>query len=141
MKKLILIFLVMLISCVNQSNENDDQKDKIIGDSSFMDGVDLSYVNKMEDCGATYKNLNNNFEDVFHIFKNSGAEIIRVRLWNNPKWTNYSNLDDVKKTIRRSKELGMKVLLDFHYSDTWADPGHQYIPNHRLELKQSRHSL
>ena len=97
MKKLILIFLVMFISCVNQSNENDDQKDKIIGDSSFMDGADLSYVNEMEDCGATYKNLNNNFEDVFHIFKNSGAEIIRVRLWNNPKWTNYSNLDDVKK--------------------------------------------
>ena len=128
MKKLILIFLVMLISCVNQSNENDDHKDKIIRDSSFMDGVDLSYVNEMEDCGATYKNLNNNFEDVFHIFKNSGAEIIRVRLWNNPKWTNYSNLDDVKKTIRRSKELGMKVLLDFHYSDTWADPKKQIIP-------------
>ena len=34
----------MFISCVNQSNENDDQKDKIIGDSSFMDGADLSYV-------------------------------------------------------------------------------------------------
>ena len=52
-----------------------------------------------------------------------------MRLWNDPsEWTAYSDIKDVEKTIGRSKELGMDVLLNFHYSDTWADPGKQIIP-------------
>ena len=46
-----------------------------------------------------------------------------------PNWTNYSNLEDVKKTIQRIKNENMSVLLDFHYSDTWADPSRQEIPS------------
>ena len=95
---------------------------------SFMDGADLSYVNEMEDCGAIYRNLQNIEQDPFQIFKDAGAEIVRVRLWNGPDWTDYSTLRDVKKTIRRAKELNLKVLLDFHYSDIWADPKKQIIP-------------
>ena len=45
-----------------------------------------------------------------------------------PTWTNYSNYSDVKTAIQRAKAKGMKVLLDFHFSDTWADPGKQEIP-------------
>ena len=62
------------------------------------------------------------------IFNEAGTNLVRVRLWHNPTWTNYSNFDDVKTTIQRAKELGMDVLLDFHYSDTWADPSKQEIP-------------
>ncbi|WP_418508536.1 glycoside hydrolase family 53 protein [Corallibacter sp.] len=94
----------------------------------FFYGADLSYVNQMEDCGITYKNENNQTEDPFAIFSNSGANLVRVRLWHNPTWTNYSNYDDVKLTIQRAKSNNMKVLLDFHYSDTWADPDSQEIP-------------
>lgn len=90
-------------------------------------GVDLSYVNQMEDCGGKYFK-NGKQQDPFELFKFSGANIVRVRLWHSPQWTNYSNFEDVKKTIRRSKTNGMQVLLDFHYSDTWADPDHQIIP-------------
>ena len=95
---------------------------------NFYMGADLSYVNEMEDCGAVYKNSDNQEADVFDIFEKAGANLIRVRLWHNPTWTNYSNFEDVKKTIRRSKDNNMSVLLDFHYSDTWADPYKQEIP-------------
>ncbi len=96
--------------------------------STFLYGADLSYVNEMEDCGAIYKDANNNEKDVYEIFKEEGTNLVRFRLWHNPIWTNYSNLADVKKSIQRAKEKEFKVLLDFHYSDTWADPGKQQIP-------------
>ncbi len=126
MKNKIILFLSvpLLIACSNNNKQRMDL-DQVL---PFYDGADLSYLNEMEDCGARFKNLNHEFQDPFEIFSQAGAEIIRVRLWNNPKWTNYSNLEDVKKTIRRSKGLGMKVLLDFHFSDTWADPSTQIIP-------------
>ena len=57
----------------------------------------------MEDCGAVYKNAENIETDVFQIFKTAGANLVRVRLWHTPNWTNYSNLEDVKKTIQRIK--------------------------------------
>ena len=67
-------------------------------------------------------------KDPYKIFKEAGANLIRLRLWHNPTWTNYSNYDDVKKSIQRAKAAGMNVLLDFHYSDTWADPSQQKTP-------------
>ena len=103
--------------------------DDIIEEPAFFYGADLSYVNEMEDCGAIYKNSYNETVDPFSIFKNAGANLVRVRLWHNPTWTNYSNYEDVKKTIQRAKSQGMEVLLDFHYSDTWADPSKQEIPS------------
>lgn len=94
----------------------------------FLRGADLSYVNEMEDCGAEYFDEEGAKRDPYQIFKNAGTDLIRVRLWHNPDWTGYSDFEDVKKTISRAKALDMKVLLDFHYSDDWADPGKQKIP-------------
>lgn len=85
---------------------------------TFYYGADLSYVNEMEDCGAVYKNQNDSIEDPYKIFADAGANLVRVRLWYNPTWTDYSDLEDVKKTITRAKTRGMGVLLDFQYSDT-----------------------
>lgn len=90
-------------------------------------GADLSYVNEMEDCGGEYR-VDGVVTDPYQIFSDYGANLVRVRLWHTPDWTPYSTLDDVKKTIGRAKAAGMSVLLDFHYSDTWADPGKQIIP-------------
>ena len=90
-------------------------------------GADLSYVNEMEDCGAIYQ-LDGRSIDPYKLFADKGCNIFRVRLWHSPGWTNYSTVEDVKKTIRRARNNGMEVLLDFHYSDTWADPQKQIIP-------------
>ena len=90
-------------------------------------GADLSFANEMEDCGAVYRE-NGTPKDIYTIFKEHGANLIRIRLWNNATWTKYSNVEDVKKSIARIRALGMHVLLDFHYSDDWADGDKQVIP-------------
>ena len=123
---IILILSVLLISC-----SKDDSEPVIIENPSsnvFYYGADLSYVNEMEDCGAVYKDSNENFKDPYKIFAEAGTNLVRIRLWHNPIWTNYSNINDVKKSIQRAKSEGMNVLLDFHYSDSWADPSNQEIP-------------
>lgn len=135
---LFILFLLLIMSC--SKNTLETIEDNAIA-LSFYSGADLSYVNEMEDCGAIFKNLNNGVEDPYKIFYDAGAKIIRVRLWHNPKWTNYSNLEDVKKSISRAKTLGMKILLDFHYSDTWADPGKQIIPKEWEDLLNDQNAL
>ena len=123
---IILILSVLLISC-----SKDDSEPVIIENprsNVFYYGADLSYVNEMEDCGAVYKDSNENFKDPYKIFAEAGTNLVRIRLWHNPTWTNYSNINDVKKSIQRAKSEGMNLLLDFHYSDSWADPSNQEIP-------------
>jgi arabinogalactan endo-1,4-beta-galactosidase len=125
----LIILTLVLISCSKSESQNviiDDEEIVLVPDFYF--GADLSYVNEMEDCGVVYKDANNSIKNPFSIFKESGANLVRVRLWHNPTWTEYSNLEDVKKTIAKGKAEGMQVLLDFHYSDTWADPQNQEIP-------------
>lgn len=125
-KMLLLMFILCSFSC--NSNDSVDTSDLDEPPISFYYGSDLSYVNEMEDCGTTYKNSNGIIQDPYEIFKNEGANLVRLRLWHSPTWTDYSNLQDVKQSIQRAKDQGMHVLLDFHYSDTWADPSKQQIP-------------
>jgi len=96
-------------------------------DPPFYFGVDLSYVNEVEDCGAVYRE-NGAARDPFELFAEHGATLVRARLWHTPDWTDYSTLADVKRTFSRARAAGMATLLDIHYSDTWADPGAQTIP-------------
>ncbi len=97
------------------------------GAADFVFGADLSFANEMDDCGAVFKD-DGKAGDVYAIMKAHGTNLVRLRLWNNPSWTQYSTLDDVKRSIARAKAQGMQVLLDFHYSDDWADPSKQVIP-------------
>ncbi len=90
-------------------------------------GADLSFANEMEDCGAVFRQKGKPV-DPFVLMKQKGGNIMRVRIWNNPDWTHYSNYDDVLKTIRRAHAAGLEVLLDFHYSDDWADGDKQIVP-------------
>jgi len=90
-------------------------------------GVDLSSVNEMEACGAEFR-AGGVRKDPYEIFAAAGANLVRLRLWNAPGWTNYSTEADVTRSIERAHKAGMKVLLDFHYSDDWADPQKQTIP-------------
>jgi arabinogalactan endo-1,4-beta-galactosidase len=101
---------------------------------SFYFGADLSYINEMEACGAEYK-VNGEAKDPYSIFKDQGCNLVRLRLWHTPSWydqlndgNRYGDLEDVAVSIARAKAQGMDVLLDFHLSDTWADPGNQVIP-------------
>ncbi len=97
------------------------------GRSDFYAGVDLSYVNEVEACGAQYR-VGGKPTDPYRLFAAAGANLVRLRLWNAPEWTNYSTEADVTRSIERAHQAGMQVLLDFHYSDDWADPQKQTIP-------------
>lgn len=90
-------------------------------------GADVSFINEVEDSGGVY------FDgeipvDPFILLASRGANIARARLWHTPTRTAYSTLADVKRTFRRAKAAGMTLMLDFHYSDDWADPAKQVIP-------------
>lgn len=90
-------------------------------------GADLSFANEMEDCGAVYRRGGKPI-DPFALMRRAGGNLVRVRLWNDARWTRYSNLADVEKTIRRAHTAGLQVLLDFHYADDWADGDKQPVP-------------
>lgn len=100
----------------------------------FYFGADLSYVNEMEDCGAVYKE-EGTAKDPYALFADRSCNLVRLRLWHTPSWYDslnegkrYSDLQDVRRSIRRAKQEGMEVLLDFHLSDNWADPSKQVAP-------------
>jgi arabinogalactan endo-1,4-beta-galactosidase len=118
---------VSAVSVASAATASSSSAPKHAKATQFYVGADLSYVNEMQDCGAEYR-LKGKSYDPFLLFAGAKANVLRVRLWHNPNWTHYSNLADATKTIRRAKAAGMNVLLDLHYSDTWADPEKQFVP-------------
>lgn len=132
------ILIITLSSCKKSGNGNGNPDEiKFYKTSEFVMGADLSYVNQILDHGGVYKD-SGNVEDPYQIFRKYGANVIRFRLFNNPAWTKevygasgtqmYNDFADVKKGISKAKEAGIQVCLDFHYSDTWADPSKQKKP-------------
>ena len=61
------------------------------------------------------------------MFDYCAVNAIRLRVWVNPA-DGWNSIDDVVVKARRAERLGMRVMIDFHFSDTWADPGHQEMP-------------
>lgn len=95
--------------------------------TDFVFGSDVSWVTEMEKDGKKFYDQNNNPKDLFQLFKSMGQKIIRLRIWVNPDggWCGY---EDVLAKSKRAQDLGMEVMLDFHYSDFFADPANQNPP-------------
>jgi arabinogalactan endo-1,4-beta-galactosidase len=91
-----------------------------------MRGADVSFLSEIEDNGGKYY-MKGVEEDLFVIFQHYGINSIRLRTWVNPV-NGYSSKADTLALAKRATDLGMDLLLDFHYSDTWADPGKQIKP-------------
>ncbi|MGF7144543.1 arabinogalactan endo-1,4-beta-galactosidase [Anaerotaenia torta] len=101
---------------------------------SFIKGMDVSMVKELEEHGAKYY-LNGEKKDLFEILKECGVNLIRLRLWNDPYSTSGEayggGTNDIDTTIELAKRIlshDMEFMLDFHYSDFWADPAKQYKP-------------
>lgn len=139
----LLIFLGCLLSSCSTDEQTVSPPDEPSVEGYFYLGADLSYVNQIMDKGGVYQN-NGIIESPYKTFATQGANLARFRLWHSPIWTKevygdegiqlYNDLDDVERSIASVKNEGMEVLLDFHYSDTWADPGKQYIPSAWKEI-------
>ena len=89
-------------------------------------GADVSYLEELEASGAVFKE-DGVADDLFSIFARNGINTIRLRLWHTPA-EGWYDLESTIGLAKRARDAGMDVLLDFHYSDTWADPGKQFKP-------------
>lgn len=90
-------------------------------------GVDWSSLTVEENSGFTYSDPSGTTEALETILSSSGVNTVRQRLWNNPSDGNY-NLDYNLALAARAQAASLEIYLDFHYSDTWADPSHQTTP-------------
>lgn len=100
----------------------------------FIKGMDLSTLAELEKLGAKYYD-NNEETDILEIMKRYDVDTVRLRLWNDPyseKGEPYgAGTNDLNTTLAIAKKVtdaGMGVLLNYHYSDFWADPGKQIKP-------------
>lgn len=97
---------------------------------TFAKGADISWVTEMEADGIKFYNAAGQATDCFRLMKEIGMNAIRLRVWVNPEneYGKYSDKDDVVKKAARAKEEGLEVMIDFHYSDMFADPSRQNLP-------------
>lgn len=102
--------------------------------SDFIKGMDLSTLMEVEECGGRFYDQGQS-ADAITILKKYGMNMVRLRLWNDPYSENGvpygAGTNDLARTIemaKRLKKAGINWMLDFHYSDFWADPGKQRIP-------------
>ncbi len=95
--------------------------------SSFAKGADISWLTQMESSGRIFYNSSGTAQECMQILKNLGMNSIRLRVWVDPAG-GWNNTADVVAKAIRAKNLGMKIMIDFHYSDSWADPGQQTKP-------------
>lgn len=97
---------------------------------SFYKGADISWVTEMEKGGKKFYNASGKETGCFELMKELGMNAIRLRVWVNPEkaYGDYCNQADVVAKAKRAKEAGMEVMIDFHYSDFFADPSRQTKP-------------
>ena len=102
---------------------------------TFFKGMDISSLLEVERCHGCFYDGNSR-KDLFAILQKYGVNLIRLRLWNDPfdeEGNSYlgggCDLDTVRKLALRAQSAHMEWMLDFHYSDTWADPSRQIVPS------------
>ncbi len=144
MKKLTFIFvmallLIVLVGCSN-NNSQPVQSTILVEqiaelDSDFIMGVDVSSVISLENSGVVFRDFAGKKQDIFATLKQAGVNYIRVRLWNDPFDANGNSygggvcdIDTAVAIGKRATKNGMKLLVDFHYSDFWTDPAKQQAP-------------
>lgn len=116
----------------------------------FIRGVDISSVLALENSGVDYEYLDGTSGDIFDILAGAGVNYVRIRIWNDPYDSTYPykgygggncDLNTAKMLGKRATDAGMKVFIDFHYSDFWCDPAKQFAPkawaNYTLAEKEA----
>ena len=127
---LVLISTMWTISaCSSSSTKEEQNEEKVEEMVGFYKGADISWVTELESKGQKFYNANGQERECTALMKEYGMNAIRLRVWVDPsKHDNWCNKEDVFVKAKRAKALGMEVMIDFHYSDWWADPAKQNIP-------------
>lgn len=95
--------------------------------NGFAEGADISWVTQMEEDGVKFYNAAGAETECTALMKEIGFDAIRLRVWVNPEG-GWCGKEDVLVKAKRAQALGMRIMIDFHYSDTWADPSNQNPP-------------
>ncbi len=123
---------VMFMACGENpygptNHQPETEKPKEVVKGSFAEGADISWVTEMETKGMKFYNSDGKETECTALMKEIGFNAIRLRVWVNPK-DGFCGTRDVVEKAERAQALGMRLMIDFHYSDSWADPGQQNVP-------------
>ena len=122
MKRLNILLCLLVVACGGA-----------LAQGTFWLGADISGTTALEAHGGQLYNSSGEPRENTQLMKELGLNAVRLRAWVNPK-DGFCRPDDVLLMASRAKALGMEVMIDFHYSDWWADPGQQNIPAAWKEL-------
>lgn len=126
--KAALIFsLVGFVFCKKPNKLPDPDPVPPVSTTDFVKGADIGWLTQMEAAGRKFYNAAGVEQDCIQILKDLGMNAIRLRVWVNPA-NGWNGASDVVAKAVRAKNAGMKIMIDFHYSDSWADPGQQTKP-------------
>ena len=113
--------------CKGNDNPDPDPTDTTEITDKFAKGADVSWITEMEAAGKKFYSTGGIETEGITLLKSLGINSVRLRVWVNPT-DGWNNSADVLVKALRAKNLGMRIMIDFHYSDTWADPGKQTKP-------------
>ena len=122
--RLILMPLLTLVTYFSSTAQ-------IVTTPAFSKGADVSWLPQMEATGYKFYDVDGTEKDCLQLLKDRGMNTIRLRVFVNPSTHKSNGHCSPAETVLlavRAQQLGMRIMIDFHYSDTWADPGHQTKP-------------
>lgn len=125
-----LVTLLSLWLCGNKTSNGEMEEDTVVTENrDFAKGADVSWATQMESQGHVFRNLAGEERECMALMKEYGLNAIRLRVWVDPgEHGNWCNIEDLVVKAKRAHSLGMDIMVDFHYSDWWADPGQQHKP-------------
>ena len=121
------LLMFCVLSCKKKNNGSQPTTSNPVDSTVFAKGADISWVTQMEGSGYKFYDSAGTQTDCFQLMKELGINAVRFRVWVNPSGGWNDSVDVMNKAVR-ANNIGLKVMLDFHYSDTWADPGTQTKP-------------
>lgn len=131
MKFIPALCVLAMVSCIqmpdSQGNKEDKKTQTETAVPSFAKGADISWITEMESKGYTFASAAGGPMECTALMKELGCNAVRYRVWVNPS-DGWCNKDDVLVKAKRAQALGLAIMIDFHYSDSWADPGKQNPP-------------
>jgi|694.fasta_scaffold11714_4 arabinogalactan endo-1,4-beta-galactosidase len=136
------ITAIVLFICFLGCKPQDKKNSGIDLGTSEIKAIDISFYPQIIAAGYTYKNAAGYHTNFWDLLKSNGINTIRLRLWNDPTHPS-SSISKVAALAKEAKQQGLDVILDFHYSATWADPGKQTPPSNwqGLNLAQLKDSV
>lgn len=130
LKYIILLLVLALIAFVSCSDDDDNPtfpEPPTYDMSGFSKGADVSWLTEMEKVGKKFYDKDGNETECMTLLRDLGINSVRLRVWVNPV-NGWCDKGDMLIKAYRAQQLGMRIMVNFHYSDSWADPGQQNKP-------------